>query len=149
MTEQYPPIGTESAKQMFPIDFVGAAFNQMSYISAVVSLAFHDERFHPNDLFGSAEFHFLAQQLAIACSIKPGLIYATQTVSGSENQIDHVVAAFRLGQPMWERLFAFITARLKYRERPIQIARLKKQIEIFGVARNAGVHTESVGTAHK
>src|SRR5205085_340573 len=108
---------------------------------------FHDERFHPQNFFRRTKFYRDAQQLAVTSAIEPALVDFAEAVPGTVDQIDHIFAAMCFGEPMRESSFTPVTAVLQCGKRSLDILRLNKKIQVFGVTRDSSVTAKGICSA--
>jgi len=85
MTKQHTPIGTEAVNQMLPIEFLGAAYENMRNIRAIEPFALHDVRFHPDHFLRRTKFHGQPWQLVIMRPLEPRVIDFAQAIAGAKN----------------------------------------------------------------
>src|SRR6478672_1242585 len=74
----------------------------MRDIGAVEPFAFHDERFGPDRFLDRAQERVDAKHLTVNGVLEPAVIDAGHTIARAENDVDRVVAAESLAEPVWE-----------------------------------------------
>jgi hypothetical protein len=113
MAEQHAPIGSEAVHQMWPIELLCTALENMRNISAIEPFPFHDIRLHPNHFLGRAKLYVQVQQLVIVRTFKPRIVDFTQAIARAKNQVNAVPTTAGFGEPMRKCLFCLVSRSLE------------------------------------
>ena len=80
LAEQHPPVVAESHEETRPIQRRPCLPDQMEDIRAVIPLAFLDERFRPNHLFGRTKPYCHAEDLMFDGPVEPAIVDARHPI---------------------------------------------------------------------
>ena len=80
---------------------------------------------------------------------EPVVVDQRHAVARAVDQVHDVLAAVGLGQPVRERHVRLAAVGGEHRQRALDVARVDEEVEVLGVARDAGVALERVGPAHQ
>ncbi len=70
-------------------------------------------------------------------------------VAGAEDDVDEVVPAHRLGEPVRKGQLGRTGVVAEHRERALDVFAFHEDVEVLGVARHAGEAREGEGAAHQ
>jgi hypothetical protein len=112
-------------------------------------LAFHDQSFGPDHLLGGNELDVHAEHLFLHGMLEPAVVHHGHAVARAEDQVDEVLAVMRLAQPVRERERGFVARFLKRPGGAAEVVAADEDVEVFGVALDAGVARVSVCAAHE
>src|SRR5439155_23434414 len=93
--------------------------------------------------------HRYAEQLDAWRMLEPRIAHGRGAVPGGEDQVEEMLAAEDLGDPTLVLDLDCIAEALEAFEDARVIARLAKDVEVLGCARDAGVDAERIGAAQQ
>src|SRR6267378_1379294 len=142
---EHAPVITEARDQPRPVDALGGGSQDMRDVAAVEALALHDEGLRPDHLLGGDEPHGPAEHLFPDAVTEPLVVDGGHAVAGAEDDVDEVVAAPRLAEPVRKRQLRLAPRRGQRRQHALDVARVHEDVEVLRVARDPRVALEGVG----
>ena len=119
----------------------------MEHVGAVEALALHDERLRPDHLLRGRELHRSAQHLAHRRVLEPFLVDRRDRIAGAEDDVDEILAADRLAEPVRIREFGVARLALERGHRALHVHAAHEHVEVLGVALDAREMEEGVGAS--
>src|SRR5205085_12178636 len=101
----------------------------------------------PDHLLGGGEPHGPAEDLFLDAVVEPVVVDGGHAVARAEGDVDEVLAAPRLAEPVRKRQLRLAPRRGQRRQHPLDVARVDEDVEVLRVARDARVALEGVGAA--
>src|SRR2546423_9536482 len=139
VAEEQLPIVSEAGNEARPIHCFGTGAENVREISAIVTLAFHDERLLPEELLHRSDLHRHSEDIGLVRASEPLIVDVADAVAGTEYQVDGVVPFFRLCQPMWEGDFRVVAALAKRAERRVEVRAANENVEVLRFPNDACV----------
>ncbi|MBV9898717.1 MAG: hypothetical protein JO020_31570 [Chloroflexi bacterium] len=119
----------------------------MGDVGAIEPLALLDQRFRPQHLFDRTQLDGLLEDMLFGCMGEPLLVNGRQAIAGAVDDIHEVVAAMGFAEPMRERDFGGVARALENLQGALEVTRAHEDVQVLGVAFNACVALERIGTA--
>ncbi len=129
--EEDAPVVAEAAQQPFPIQGLAAAPDQVGDVGPVKPLAFLDVSLRPDHLLGGAELDRDAEDLGVGRVREPLLIDLGHAVARAVDDVDELVLAASLGQPVRERNFGAIPGGGERLEDPVAVAPGEEDVQVL------------------
>src|SRR6185437_11402281 len=107
----------------------------------------HNEGFAPDQLFRRTEMGFQAEHLSRVRMLEPLVVDGANAIAGAKNNVDEIVAAENLGEPVRKRHFGGKTALAEKFEHRGDVPRTDEQVQVFGNPERSGVLLERVRPA--
>jgi hypothetical protein len=118
-------------------------------VSAVEALPLHDKRLLPEKLLDWSDLDRHPEHFGLERVSEPLVVHAADAIARREDQVHMVARLMRLREPVRERDLRAVAGIAKRGERAIQVAASHKEIEVLGVAHDAGVLEIRVGSPHQ
>jgi hypothetical protein len=116
-------------------------------VRAVEPLALLDERFRPDHLLGRAEVHALVEDVIGHGVVEPVLVDTREAIARAEDDVDEEFAVVGFAEPVRERLLGDVAGRPERGQGRLEVFLADEDVEVLGVALDAGVAREGVGAA--
>jgi len=136
-------------QQPRPVELLGARAHDVGNVGAVVPLALHHERLRPDHLLGRDQADGHVEDPLLHAVLKPQVVDEGHPVTGAEDQVDHLVAAPGLAQPVREAQIGVAAGGAQGLEGRLHVAGMDEQIEVLGVPADARVTLERIGAANQ
>ena len=135
----------DAVDQPLPVERVAEAENQVQDVGDVVPVPLADEQPVPDQLLGRRDAHRHRGQDARPAVLDPVLVDERDAVAHPVDQIDEVLAEGRLGEPVRVLEPRDEPGRAQRARGRDDRCRLEEQIEVLGLAVDAGVLVDGVG----
>src|SRR5438045_2717289 len=144
--KQHLPLLLEALHQPRPVDCLGTGAKEVHDVGAIVSLAFHDERFLPEQLFDGRDLDGHAEYFGFDGVVEPSVVYATQPIAGAENEIYMIGALLGLREPVGKRDLRPVAGESERLQRFLDVGAADEEIEVLRLANDPGVVQYRVGS---
>ena len=147
--QQHFPVQVHVIEEAPPIDPLVLLEYQMHDIRAVVAMPQLNEGFGPKELGRRDHAHRHAEYFDARRVIEPSIAHRHGAMPGGEDQVEEMLAAKNLGDPTLVLDLDRIAEALEVLEDGRVVARLAKDVEVLGRARDAGIDAERIGAAQQ
>src|SRR5438874_3956638 len=144
---QYAPVVAEARDQPRPVDALRRGPQDVRDVRTIEALALHDEGLGPDHLFRRDQPHRTAEDFFLHAVDEPFVIHGGDAVAGAEDDVDEILPAPRLAEPVWERQLRLAARRAQRLEYALEVARMDEDVEVLRVPGDAGVALERVCAA--
>ena len=147
VAEQHTPVRTKPTQQTLPIQFASTSKQQVRDVGAVEPLALLDERLGPDHLFGRAQPNRHVEDV-VRCGVRePLVVDVGNPVARAEDDVDEVLAVVGFAQPVRKRNLRDVAGTLKSLQRAREVRFADEDVQVLGVALDAGIAGEGIGSA--
>ena len=145
--EEHAPVIVEAHQQPIPVERRPELADEVHHVGAVEALALLHKALRPNHLLRGTQLHGDVEEPGVDRVREPEIVDARDAVAGAEDDVDEMMAAVDLPQPMRERQLGAIPERVEDSEHLTAVFRPHEDVEVLGVALNFCVFGEREGAA--
>jgi hypothetical protein len=149
VTQEYPPVQTKATEQAWPVQPLPTGAQQVQHVCAVIAFAFHNGTLGPEHFFRRAELHRQAQHVSRHSMRKPCRIDCSNATARTEDDVNAILVAKSLAQPMREGQIGTIPSRMEHLQGAHAGVGMHKEIKILCMASNTGIALESIRPANQ
>src|SRR5262249_30175230 len=149
MAEQHTPVWAIAYEQARPVEVRPTGPQQMRHIRAIVALALLNKALRPQHLLGGDELDGEAEHFAVHRMREPAVIDTGDAVAGAIDDVDVAAVAVGFGEPKRVGHLGCVAPRRERREDRAAVTWTCEDVEVAGMARDAGVPREGIRAADK
>jgi Icc-related predicted phosphoesterase len=116
-------------------------------VGAVETLALLNQRFGPQHLLDRREFDRPLEDASGGGVLEPVLVDAREAGAGAVDDVDEVLAAVRLAEPVRKRHVGREAGSIEGAKSGVEVGRANEDVEVLGVTLDPGVGGKGVGAA--
>src|ERR1700686_958590 len=146
--EDHFPMFTRQLENALPVELSASSIDHVRKVRAIEALAARDKQLRSYQFFRSQHSGLYSLNGGWSGPFDPGIFDYDGGVAHARDEIDKKAIPMGFEQPHWITHFAFETLISKVVKSDRRIFRRQKQIEVLGVAANAGVLAKGKCSRH-